>query len=229
MCVIDALAFLAYAHTPLCHPDRQDEPGRKGFVAWVDEHMPNYGANQKIGLYKKSAILYRLRCGLVHALGYPADKRTPDTIPIEGWKYTHNHPEHHWATTEEQNVYCLNLESHLAEVTIGAYRFFQQLEDAERADPEKVAHILQENAPHISYVRVGGTYKQLNHFADIPFRTDGFSSEQARAPRAIMQYLDSDDVRPDHVEKLAKMIAALYGPEYSVLPAAASSTSGAVS
>lgn len=221
MCAIDAMAFLAFANNENFEKDTE-EPGRQGFVTWVKENMPNY--NCTVGKYPKSEVLHRLRCGLVHAMGYPAErekkKGTPKKkkgtpIDIKAWRYTHDEPDAHWSTFNNQEGYVLNLDSFLAELTIGGYVFFKRLEEKEQQDPSHVQYILRENAPKISYVCIGKDrkYKNISRFAEIPINISDPPSEQEVALQEVLEYLDADDFDPNDTEKLTDKIRKMYPPK----------------
>jgi hypothetical protein len=48
-------------------------------------------------------------------------------IGMQGFSLTHNHPEQHW-NQPRANIFTLNLDSLVAEVTVAAYNFFDQLQ-----------------------------------------------------------------------------------------------------
>ena len=68
-------------------------------------------------------VLYALRCGLVHTYGYGREMRK---CGLHGFTYVHDQPQDHW-NQAVANTCVLNLESHVAEVTVAAFEFFDDL------------------------------------------------------------------------------------------------------
>jgi hypothetical protein len=140
----------------------------------------------------------------VHALGYSdrAAKTSKEEDRITKYGYTHDEPHRHWKPNVEGGVtqsysYTLNLDSFVAEVTVGAYEFFTQLETQEATDPTHVKAYLM-NAEKIVYVS-GAPPK---HFADI----NGLYPPT----RETLAYLDTG--HPD-VVTLRSKIREIYPPE----------------
>jgi hypothetical protein len=70
-------------------------------------------------------FLYGVRCGLVHTYGYG---KALEDCGVERIIFTHNNPKSHWDYQHQSNTFQLNLESHIAEVTVAAFDFFKKLE-----------------------------------------------------------------------------------------------------
>lgn len=109
MCAIDAMAYI---RKPL-----PKKGPRENFKKWVNDWMVPLNGNCR------PDVLYALRCGLVHTYGYAEAMRK---CGLHAFNYVHNHPQDHW----DQPVagsYVLNLETHVAEVTVAAFKFFDDL------------------------------------------------------------------------------------------------------
>ncbi len=109
MCAIDAMAYI---RNPL-----PKERSRENFKKWVEDWIVPLNGNCR------PDVLYALRCGLVHTYGYADAMRK---CGVQGFTYVHNQPQDHWHQPVP-NSYLLNLESHVAEVTVGAFKFFDDL------------------------------------------------------------------------------------------------------
>ena len=109
MCAIDAMAYL---RCPL--PKRRSADN---FRRWVRDWM--------VPLNSRCLpdVLYALRCGLVHTYGYATAMQK---CGVHGFDYVHDQPQRHW-DQPITGYYALNLESHVSEVTLGAFRFFDDL------------------------------------------------------------------------------------------------------
>lgn len=134
MCVIDAMAHI---YNPL--------PGKTGdlnFKEWVKDFM--------VPLNKNCCpkVLYAFRCGLVHVYGYG---RAMKSARVEDFAFIHGRPELHWARLEP-DTYILNLDSHVAEVTVAAYNFFDKLETSCAGDPEQKSSLM-DRAQKLVYVK----------------------------------------------------------------------------
>ena len=117
MCAIDIMAYL-----------RDVLPGegtKQNFVKWVDDYMVPLNAACR------SDVLYALRCGLVHTYGF-ADAM--EKCGLDAFAFVHSQPRHHW-TQPTPNGYVVNLEDHVAEVTVAAFRFFDDLSSSAAKDP----------------------------------------------------------------------------------------------
>lgn len=124
MCAIDAMAYL-YDALP-------GKGNRANFERWVRDWIVPLNSNCR------PDVLYALRCGLVHTYGYAdAMKR----CGVKGISYTHNDPKLHW-TQGEPNVYILNLDSHVAEVTVAASAFFNRLQLTCSADSARARSVI---------------------------------------------------------------------------------------
>lgn len=200
MCSIDAMTFLKYG----------ESAGGDEFKDWVEEYMPNYEKDQKIKehLIEKSRILWALRSEMVHAHGF---SKARDGKFYKG-NYKDNDPDSHWKIEETGNdVLCpLNLESHLAEVTLGAYQFFKRLEKPENS--KTVQNILRKKgtASKISYVQVGGEMRDITHFIH-----ENLLRGLRLPAEEVMKYLDYlerenlTDVQSNHVNTLTDKIRAI--------------------
>ena len=109
MCAVDAMAYL---HNALPSNGSGDY-----FKRWVQDWM--VALNQSC----RPDVLYALRCGLVHTYGYSNAMRR---CGLRGFWYVHDKPTAHWVETEP-GYHTLNLESHVAEVTVAAFNFFDDL------------------------------------------------------------------------------------------------------
>lgn len=126
MCSIDAMAYL---YNALPGEDNIGENFRNWVIDWI---VP-------LNCDCRPDVLYALRCGLVHTYGYA---RAMERCGVVSFLYTHNHPERHW-TQPNENVFVLNLDSHVAEVTIGAYDFFDKLREICESSSERVRLIVE--------------------------------------------------------------------------------------
>lgn len=109
MCAIDAMAYL-----------RNALPGkgsRLNFMKWTEDWIVPLNNNCR------PDVLYALRCGLVHTYGYADAMRK---CGIQGFSYVHNQSNLHWLQSQP-NTYSVNLDSHIAEVTVAAFTFFDNL------------------------------------------------------------------------------------------------------
>lgn len=113
MCSVDAMAYLSDA--------LPDKGNRENFEKWIQDWVTPL--NSKC----RPEVLYAVRCGLVHTYGYAERMKV---IGIQGFSLTHNHPAQHW-TQPKPDVVVLNLDSLVAEITIAAYNFFEQLQEKE--------------------------------------------------------------------------------------------------
>lgn len=109
MCAIDAMGYLRNALP-------SDKPG-PNFRRWVEDWMVPLNSDCR------PDVLYALRCGLVHTYGYANAMRK---CGMRGFSYAHDRPADHWAETPP-HYYTLNLDSHVAEVTVAAFKFFDDL------------------------------------------------------------------------------------------------------
>jgi len=109
MCAIDAMAYI---RTPL--PKKRS---RENFKKWVEDWMVPLNGNCP------PDVLYALRCGLVHTYGYAEAMRN---CGLHAFTYVHDQPQDHW-NQPVANSYVVNLESHVAEVTVAAFKFFDDL------------------------------------------------------------------------------------------------------
>jgi len=109
MCAIDAMAYIR-------KPLPKKESG-ENFKKWVEGWMVPLNGNCR------PDVLYALRCGLVHTYGYGDAMRK---CGVHAFNYVHNRPQDHW-DQRVANSYVLNLESHVAEVTVAAFTFFDDL------------------------------------------------------------------------------------------------------
>lgn len=134
MCAIDAMAYLCDA--------LPGEGTRANFERWVQDWIVPLNGNCR------PDVLYALRCGLVHTYGY-ADAM--NRCGVRGFSYTHNHPERHWAQPRP-DVYILNLDSHVAEVTVAAYTFFDKLKVNCAADSARARSVI-DRAQKLIYVK----------------------------------------------------------------------------
>lgn len=156
MCAIDAMAYL-YDALP-------GKGNRKNFERWVRDWIAPLNAKCR------PDALYSLRCGLVHTYGYAdAMKR----CGVTGIQYTHNNPKLHW-TQPEPNVYILNLDSHVAEVTVAAFAFFNRLQLTCSADSARARSVIDRVQKLIyvqKYIRVqNGPAGEVVILTTIPFK-----------------------------------------------------------
>ncbi len=149
MCAIDAMAHLGNA----------DEQGRIKFEHWAETWMC------PLNNHIEPEVLYAIRCGLVHTHG--VSERMKKIREKSGMNFTHNNPDQHWKRVNNCH-YTLNLESHVAEVTIAAVHFFRHL--AEEADDGYINGILT-RAKDLLYVRLytpdGTRIIRPDYFANI--------------------------------------------------------------
>jgi hypothetical protein len=109
MCAIDAMACIRYRPTKRGYGEN--------FKKWVEDWVVPLNGNCR------PDVLYALRCGLVHTYGYAQAMRK---CGVHGFDYVDGQPQHHW-DQRVANRYVLNLESHVAEVTVAAFKFFDDL------------------------------------------------------------------------------------------------------
>jgi hypothetical protein len=109
MCAIDAMAYLRNAL-----PSKRSA---ENFRKWVEDWMVPLNGNCR------PDVLYALRCGLVHTYGYA---EAMQRCGLLGYEYVQNQPQDHWGQPAA-NRYVLNLETHVAEVTVAAFKFFDDL------------------------------------------------------------------------------------------------------
>lgn len=110
VCSVEAMAYL---YEPL--------PGKgtkENFKKWVEDWITR-NINKKC----LPDVIYGFRCGLVHTYGY---SDALEKCGVEKIIYTHNKPDSHWEKPEP-TCYTVNLESLVAEITVGAYHFFDRL------------------------------------------------------------------------------------------------------
>lgn len=135
MCSIDAMAYL-YNALP-------SEKNRKNYEKWVKDFI--VPLNQDC----EPQILYAIRCGLVHTYGYSERMKQ---VKMKAVQFTHNDPKSHW-NQKKPKEYILNLESHLAEVTIGAIKFFHELKSICMSNPIRAKEIVK-RAQLLSFLRI---------------------------------------------------------------------------
>jgi len=133
MCAIDAMAYL--------HNALPGEGNRLNFERWVQDWI--VPLNNRC----RPDVMYAVRCGLVHTYGY-ADRM--ERVGMQGLSLTHNHPEQHWAQPSP-NAFVLNLDSQVAEVTVAAYFFFDELQRS--ATDVSQAQSSIDRAQRLIYVR----------------------------------------------------------------------------
>lgn len=109
LCAIDAMAYLRDA--------LPDEGSGENFREWVRSWILPLNADCV------PDVLWALRCGLVHTYGFSDAMRK---CGIQAVRYAHNEPKLHWKQ-QAPNFYVLSLDCHVAEVTIAAFRFFDDL------------------------------------------------------------------------------------------------------
>jgi len=109
MCAIDAMAYIR-------KPLPKKGPG-ENFKKWVEDWIVPLNGNCR------PDVLYALRCGLVHTYGYAKAMRK---CGLHAFTYVHNQPQDHW-DQPAANSCVLNLESHVAEVTVAAFNFFDDV------------------------------------------------------------------------------------------------------
>lgn len=116
VCAIDAMAYLGCAL-----PRKRN---RQNFVKWVDTWM--------VPLNPRCLpdVLYALRCGLVHTYGYA---EAMGSCGVERFQCVHNRPTEHWRQASS-GACVLNLDSHVAEVIVAAFTFFDHLSSMCRED-----------------------------------------------------------------------------------------------
>jgi hypothetical protein len=134
MCTIDAMAYLGNL--------APEKATRANFEKWVQDWMVPLDRDCR------PDVLYALRCGLVHTYGY-ADRM--EKLGIKGFSYVHDCPDLHWVQSSP-DVYVMNLESHVAEVTVGAWYFFESLHDTYGKGPEQTNSVI-ERAQKLIYVQ----------------------------------------------------------------------------
>ena len=108
-CAVDAMAYVQGA--------LPTKGNRANFVKWVDDWMTPLNGRCR------PEVLYALRCGLVHTYGY---SDAMDKCGLLGFRYVHNEPSEHWGQPFS-GYYILNLDSHVAEVCLAAFRFFDTM------------------------------------------------------------------------------------------------------
>lgn len=109
VCAIDAMAYLRNA--------LPDDGTRANFKHWVRRWL--------VPLNKECNpdVLYAVRCGLVHTYGLSDAMRE---CGMTGIRYAHNQPTLHWKQ-QAPGYYVLSLDRHVAEVTVAAFGFFDDL------------------------------------------------------------------------------------------------------
>lgn len=109
MCAIDAMAYLRDA--------LPSQGSGENFTHWAEEWMVPLNGSCR------PDVLWALRCGLVHTYGY---SRAMEKCGIKGYWYVHDKRTEHW-TRPQPNTYVLNLDSHVAELAVAAFGFFDCL------------------------------------------------------------------------------------------------------
>ena len=117
VCAIDAMAYL-----------RNPLPGAgtaTNFKQWVQHWL--------VPLNKecKPEVLYAVRCGLVHTYGLSDAMRK---CGMTGVRYAHNEPAFHWKQ-QAPGYYVLSLDRLVAEVSLAAFGFFDDLGSLCQGDP----------------------------------------------------------------------------------------------
>lgn len=117
MCAIDAMAYLRNAL-----PNRGT---RLNFIKWAEDWIVPVNEDCR------ADVLYALRCGLVHTSGYAGAMQA---CGLQGFRYVNNKPSEHW-TQPQPNTYVVNLDTHVAEVIVAAFAFFDELSSMCAVDP----------------------------------------------------------------------------------------------
>lgn len=188
MCSIDAMAYL--------YNDLPNEEIGDNFRNWVKKWIVPINSDCK------PDILYALRCGLVHTYGFA---KAMENCGLEGFYYVHNQPNKHWKQ-RHANVFVLNLDSHIAELIIAAYNFFDKLSEICKYGTERTRTII-ERIQRLIYLQRGITVKQndkgqIQIFAliQIPQRYEAMDS--------VLKALDLQ--RQPHLGAIEKAIQEIY-------------------
>lgn len=117
VCAIDAMAYLAKA--------LPDEGIGASFKHSVERWL--------VPLNNKCVpdVLWAVRCGFVHTYGF---SEAMANCGIQAVRYAHNAPKLHWEQ-HAPDFYILSLDRHIAEVTVAAFRFFDDLASICQNDP----------------------------------------------------------------------------------------------
>jgi hypothetical protein len=134
VCAVDAMA-----HLYMPFPGKRKN--RENYQKWVEDWITH-----KINRKCLPEVLYGLRCGLAHTSGY---SDALQKCGVEMIRYTHNNPDLHW-TKPEPTHYIVNLESLVAEITVGGYCFFDEFKAISAKDNKATEFI--ERANNLTYV-----------------------------------------------------------------------------
>src|SRR5659263_314686 len=132
MCAIDAMGYLY-------HADPKDKV-EENFTGWTRKWITD-NINNKCN----PNVLYALRCGHVHTYGF-ADKMKK--VGVKKHSYVHDQPERHWQM-ESTGCYTLNLDSLVAEVAVGGFKFF----DKSKIDTNRLKMLMKiyQDKPPLSF------------------------------------------------------------------------------
>ena len=147
MCTIDALAHLYNTVSGKRNTG-------KNFTRWVEDWL--VPLNNRC----KPDVTYAIRCGLVHTSGYSDALKK---CGIDKIVYTHDKPDQHW-TQPELDTYVLNLDSHVAELTVGAYNFLDRLNGLYDTDKELVERV--NNLTYVTSIASAAT-RAKHSFAEL--------------------------------------------------------------
>ncbi len=188
MCSIDAMAYL--------YNDLPNEEIGENFINWVKKWLVPINSDCN------PDVLYALRCGLVHTYGFA---KAMERCGLEGFYYVHNQPNKHWKQPHA-NVFVLNLDSHIAELTIAAYSYFDKLREICKFGTERAKTII-ERVQRLIYLQSGIAVKQNEKGQMQIFALIRIPQRYAEM-NSVLKTLDLR--RQPHVGEIRKAIQEIY-------------------